>query len=41
MKLNEQKMSGGWAVDLFEEGKSISRLWIADRQMRIGSSVVK
>jgi len=41
MKLNEQKMSGGWAIDLFEEGKSISRLWIADRQMRIGSSVVK
>lgn len=41
MQLREQKMGGGWAVDLFEDGKSISRLWIADRQMRIGSSVVQ
>ncbi len=41
MQLREQKMGGGWAVDLFENGKSISRLWIAERQMRIGSSVVK
>lgn len=41
MQLREQKMGGGWAVDLFEDGKSISRLWIADRQMRIGTSVVQ
>ncbi len=41
MQLREQKMPGGWAVDLFCDGRSISRLWIADRQMRIGSCTVK
>ncbi len=41
MRLREQKMSGGWSVDLYHDGRSISRLWIADRQMRIGSSTIK
>lgn len=41
MQLREQKMPGGWSVDLFRDGRSIARLWIADRQMRIGSCIVK
>ncbi|MSR84402.1 MAG: GNAT family N-acetyltransferase [Candidatus Latescibacteria bacterium] len=31
----------GWKVELVREGRSISRLWIVDVQMRIGVGVVK
>ena len=41
MTLRQEKMPGGWAIDLFRDGRSISRLWIADRQMRVGSQPVK
>jgi predicted acetyltransferase len=34
------KTDNGWKVEVFYEGKSVSRLWIIDRQMRIGAGVV-
>ncbi len=41
MQLHETSSKEGWGIDLIEDGKSISRLWIANRQMRIGAAVVK
>lgn len=41
MELQEKREEGGWKVELVREGRSISRLWIVDVQMRIGGSVVK
>lgn len=34
-------VSPGWKIELIEGGKSISRLWIVDRTMRIGGAQVK
>ena len=34
-------VSPGWKIELLDGGKSISRLWIVDRTMRIGGSQVK
>jgi predicted acetyltransferase len=34
-------VSSGWRIDLFLDGKSVSRLWIADKWMRIGGTVIK
>jgi hypothetical protein len=36
MKLNEVKGDHGWKVEIVKDDQSISRLWIVDRQMRIG-----
>lgn len=36
MELQESKIEGGWKVELVEDKKSVSRLWIVDRQMRVG-----
>lgn len=41
MQLRESSSKGGWSVELVEDDKSISRLWIANRQMRIGTAVVE
>lgn len=40
MKLHEVKIDDGWKVELVKDHRSISRLWIVDRQMRIGSCSV-
>lgn len=34
------RTDGGWKVEILDEGRSISRLWIADRRMRIGAAVL-
>jgi predicted acetyltransferase len=34
-------VSPGWKIELVEDGKSISRLWIVDRVMRIGGAQVR
>jgi predicted acetyltransferase len=34
-------VSPGWKIELLEDGKSISRLWIVDRIMRVGGTQVK
>jgi predicted acetyltransferase len=34
-------VSPGWKIELLDAGKSVSRLWIVDRSMRIGGSIVK
>ncbi len=34
-------VSPGWKIELIEDGKSVSRLWIVDRTMRIGGTQVK
>ena len=31
----------GWKVEILHRGRSVSRLWITDRRMRIGSAVVR
>ena len=31
----------GWKVEILHRGRSISRLWITDRRMRIGAAVVR
>lgn len=31
----------GWKVEILHEGRSVSRLWIVDRRMRIGAAVVR
>jgi predicted acetyltransferase len=41
MELREERGNGEWKVEIVEGGKSISRLWIIDRVMRIGSCAVK
>lgn len=41
MELQEKREPGGWKVEIIREGRSISRLWIVDVQMRIGAGVVK
>ena len=33
------KTDNGWKVEVLYEGKSVSHLWIIDRQMRIGAGV--
>jgi predicted acetyltransferase len=33
--------SPGWKVEVLDGGKSVSRLWIVDRMMRIGGAVMK
>ena len=38
--LNEIKTAEGWRVEIVKDDRSISRLWIIDRQMRIGSCPV-
>ena len=38
--LKEIKTAEGWRVDIVKDDYSISRLWIIDRQMRIGSCPV-
>jgi len=40
MELQEKRERDGWKVELVREGRSVSRLWIVDVQMRIGSGVV-
>lgn len=40
MEVQEKREEGGWKVEIMREGRSISRLWIVDVQMRIGASVV-
>ncbi len=42
MRYNDPSVSridGGWKVEILQEGKSISRLWIVDHHMRIGAGV--
>ena len=34
-------VSPGWKIELLEDGKSISRLWVVDRIMRIGGAQMK
>ena len=34
------RIDDGWKVEILHEGKSISRLWIVDRRMRIGAASV-
>ena len=41
MEVQEKRESNGWKVEILREGRSISRLWIVDVQMRIGHSAVK
>lgn len=41
MELQEKRETNGWKVEIMREGRSISRLWIVDVRLRIGSSVVK
>lgn len=41
MELQEKREPGGWKVEIVREGRSISRLWIVDVRMRIGSGVVQ
>ncbi len=36
MELKESKINGGWKVEIVEGERSVSRLWIVDRQMRVG-----
>ncbi len=40
MELKEIQTDNGWKVEIVEAGESISRLWIIDRQMRIGGCPV-
>jgi len=40
MELKEIQNDNGWKVEITEAGESISRLWIINRQMRIGSCPV-
>ena len=40
MQLREVKTDNGWKVEITEDDRSISRLWIVDRQMRIGPCAV-
>lgn len=34
------RTEAGWKVEILHEGKSVSRLWIVDRSMRVGAAVV-
>ena len=40
MKLREVKTDNGWKVEIVREEQSIARLWIVDRQLRIGACAV-
>ena len=40
MELQQVKQPNGWKVELLSEGRSISRLWIVDRHMRLGAGRV-
>ncbi|MBM3277672.1 MAG: GNAT family N-acetyltransferase [Candidatus Handelsmanbacteria bacterium] len=40
LELQEKGERDGWKVEFVREGRSISRLWILDVQMRIGSGIV-
>ena len=35
------RVSPGWKIECLEKGRSISRLWIVDRVMRIGGATVR
>ena len=35
------RVSPGWKIELLDEGASVSRLWVVDRDIRIGASVVR
>jgi predicted acetyltransferase len=40
MELREIKQTDGWKVELVDGERSVSRLWIFDRHMRIGAATV-
>ena len=35
------RVSPGWKVELLEGGRSLSRLWVVDRQVRVGGCVLR
>ena len=41
MELREIKEGRDWKIEIVEDGRSISRLWFGEYQMRIGSCAVK
>ena len=41
MHLQRLKIKGGWKVEIEHGGRSVSRLWIVDRSMRIGHKTVR
>ena len=34
------RIEAGWKVEVLHEGKSVSRLWVVDRRMRVGAAVL-
>lgn len=35
------RVSPGWKIEWLDEGRSVSRLWVADRNVRMGGAVIK
>ncbi len=35
------RVSPGWKIELLDEGASVSRLWVVDRDIRVGASVMR
>jgi predicted acetyltransferase len=41
MELRQLRLKEGWKVELYQDGRSISRLWIANRRVRVGEVDLK